>query len=118
MASGKPVAFPQKKSAKPSLEERMAKFRRERDTVGVSWHQVSALSLRCALHAVLHSDAAIMFSPASGGLGVCMTVFQDSDKQKIYESTAEDLNIALDMLVDLFQGSAEDLRQALANGAD
>lgn len=118
MAQPKPVSITAKKVRAVSLEERLSKFRRERDTSGVSWREVSAISLRKALHCALAEGAALMFSPASGGLGVCLTVFQDGDRQKIYESTAEDLSTALDGIADAFAGGSEDIHQAMLGGVE
>lgn len=107
-----------KKLGKVELSDKMAEFARRKARTGVVWSDVSALSLRCALHSALAEDAALMFSPAAGGLGVCLTIFQDGQRHKEYAMTGEELSLLLEGVTDAFGSSAEDLRVALAGGID
>lgn len=107
-----------KKLGKVELSDKLAEFSRRKSRTGVVWSDVSALSLRCALHAALAENAALMFSPAAGGLGVCLTIFQDGQRHKEYAMTGEELGLLLEGVCDAFESSAEDLRVALANGKE
>jgi len=107
-----------KKLQKVELSDKMREFARRRSRTGVSWLDVSALSLRCALQSALAEEVAVMFSPAAGGLGVCITVFQDGQRHKEYAMTGEELSLILEGVTDAFASSSEDIRVALANGKE
>jgi len=103
---------------KVQLSDKLAEWtRRERQT-GLNWERVSATSLRCALHTLLHGGAAIMFSAAAGGSGVCLTIFDDGDRIKEYTMNAEELNLLLDGITNAYGLGGEDIRVAMKPGAE
>lgn len=118
MAPRKPISINQKKDASATLSARMESFYKRKASTGVSWRDVSADSLKCALQAALAADMAVMFSPAAGGTGVCLTLYQGGDKQKEYVMTSAELNDLLDAVAEGFSSSSEDTRASITGGAD
>lgn len=117
MAPKKPASFSQRKVNAVSLEERMSGFLARKQSTGLNWREVSACSLRSALHTSIAEGVAVMFSGAAGGLGVCLTLFMDGDRKKEYVMTSEEMNVLLDMVTDAFASSSEDVRTAMLDGA-
>lgn len=111
-------SFAEKRAKSVTLDERMTQWARRKSSTGVSWRDVSALSLRCALTAVLAEGAALMFAPAAGGKGVMLKLYMDGASQPEYAMTAEEVNLLLEGLADAFGSSSEDLHNALAGGVD
>lgn len=94
-----------------TLEQRMSAFRSRQRATGVDWREVDKTSLVTALHTLLAADAAVMVAPAAGGKGVMFKVYEDGEAAAEYMMTAEDINLHLDVLIDAFASSAEDVRQ-------
>lgn len=59
-----------------------------------------------------------MLSGASGGLGVCVTVWADGERYKEYAVNAEELMELLEGITDAYTSESEDIREALANPGD
>lgn len=117
MAASKVTKFSSKKAGNVTLDEKMRAWAKRKSSTGVSWRDVSATSLRVALSAALSDGAALMFSAAAGGTGVCLTLFQDGDRLKEYAMTAEELNILLEGVGEAFASGSEDMHQAMVDGA-
>lgn len=100
-----------KASKGQTLEQRMSLFRVRQRAVGVDWRDVDQTSLVMALHTILTADAAVMIAPAAGGKGVMLKVYEGGESSAEYLMTAEDINAHLDVLIDAFASSAEDVRQ-------
>lgn len=111
-------SFSKEKAKAVTLDERMTAWARRKQSTGVSWRDVSALSLRCALTAVLAEGAALMFAPAAGGKGVMLKLYMDGQSQPEFAMTAEEVNQLLEGLCDAFTSGSEDLRESLAGGAE
>jgi len=94
-----------------TLEQRMAGFRDRQRAVGVDWRDVDPTSLVMALHTLLTADVAVMVAPAAGGKGVMVKVYEGGESSAEYMMTAGDINAHLDVLIDAFASSAEDVRQ-------
>lgn len=94
-----------------TLEQKFAKNRRDQASAGVNWTQVDATSLVTAISTALAADAAIMLAPTAGGRGVMVKVYEDGEAASEYLMFAEDLNQHLELIIDTFQSSAEDVRQ-------
>lgn len=94
-----------------TLEQRMAAFRERQRAVGVDWREVDRVSIVTALHTLLAADVAVMIAPAAGGKGVMFKVYEGGESSAEYMMTAEDINTHLDVLIDAFASSAEDVRQ-------
>ena len=65
-----------------------------------SWLAVNSDELKCALWVACQAGAAVMFSGAQGGRGVCIKLFVDGDKVTEYASDHEELDDLLAQLVD------------------
>lgn len=111
MATKKPFAGRGDQSAKGNDPFTLWKERRRR--TGVDWREVSALSMRAAFHVATQNGLAVMISGASGGLGVCVTVWAGNERHKEYASNAEEVMGLLEGIIETYQNSAEDVRTAL-----
>jgi len=96
----------------PGTREELWKARERRR--GVEWKEVTALSMRACFASAVSSGVAVMISGASGGLGVCVTVWADNDRFKEYAATAEELMELLDGITDAYSSGSEDVRASLA----
>lgn len=75
-----------------------------------SWLAVSSDELKCALWVACQSGAAVMFSGAQGGRGVCIKLFVDGDKVTEYATDHEELDDLLAQLVDQLCDEGSDPR--------
>jgi len=93
-----------------SAVELWAKRRRQ---YGVSWRDVDCIDLKACLATCVAEDVAIMISGASGGTGVCVTVWVDRVRHKEYANSAEELLELLNGITDAYSSKAEDIRAAV-----
>lgn len=93
-----------------SLEARFHKNRRDQQSAGVDWTRVDQQSLVAAIMATLSADASVLFAPSMGGKGVLVKVYENGEAASEYLMFAEDLNQHLELIIDTFQSSAEDIR--------
>jgi len=108
----------ERKSTKLGVEESLAVWTAQRNTLGVDWTKVSASSFRAALALCIAEGVYIAFSAVQGGLGICLTLYVGETKKKVYASDAEQMNFLLEQIIDLLAGGAEDPRLIYANGSD
>lgn len=101
----KPIAH-----VRPGPFEQWQKNQKRR---GVDWGQVSAESLHLAVAAITLGGATIVMSPAMGGIGVCVRVWDGDNKWTEYAHEADDLNVLLEAVFSHYESSSEDLRQTL-----
>lgn len=116
MADRKPIPLSAIKAPKASLDDRLAEFRKRRESSGLDWRAVSGTSLKTAILAIHSEDMAVMFSPATGGLGICVSLYKDRQKKQEYFMVAQEFNDYLELLIDTFSNSAEDVRQSMVGG--
>lgn len=105
-----------KKPPEP-LSEKMRQWAARRESTGVRWSDIDTLTLFAALSTALAESCAVMFAPAAGGKGIMVKLYQDGNSHPEYAVTAEELNLILDQIVDTFQSSSEDAREAIRGGA-
>jgi len=108
----------ERKSTKLGVEESLAVWTAQRNTLGVDWTKVSAATFRAALALCISEGVYIAFSAVQGGLGVCLTLYVGETKKKVYASDAEQMNFLLEQIIDLFAPGSMDVRQAYAQGSD
>lgn len=98
---------------KESLADKMAKFQRNKESLGVNWSRVNPALLKACVLAATDNGAAVMFSTASGGRGVCLTLFDNGDKVKLYAIDQEELEEHMNTIVELFTDGSQDYLQAV-----
>lgn len=118
MAGKQPASFTQRKANQVSLEEKMKAWAKRKASSGIDWKDVSAASLRAALHAALAEGVAVMFAQANGGSSVLIRLYVNGDKISEYASTAEEVELLLEGVADAFSSTAEDLREAMKPGKE
>jgi len=96
--------------ARMSPFEKWQENRRERS---LDWSQVSQVNVVVAMAASSQAGATLVFGPAMGGAGVCLRVWHGDDKWTEYASTAEAFNQLLEMVIEHYQSSSEDIYLAL-----
>lgn len=98
MAYKKPVRL---QGEKPTTAQgkRLLSLRRT-VTVGFDWAAVDDRLLRGALWACTLEGAALMFSTAAGGRGICLRVFYGEQKEVEYATDPEELNGLLESLIE------------------
>jgi len=96
--------------ARKSPFEQWQENRRERM---LNWAEVQPTQILVAMAAASQAGATLVFGPAMGGAGVCLRVWHGDDKWTEYASTAEAFNQLLEMVIDHYQSSSEDIYQAL-----
>lgn len=116
MSMKKPIPIQAPKTGRKSFDEVFATYAARRDSTGLDWRKVSGTSLKTAILAVHSQDMAIMLSPATGGLGICVSLYQNREKRQEYFMVADELNVYLEWIIDTFSNSGEDVRQAMAGG--
>jgi len=100
-----------KGQGKQTHSELMGLWSKRKSACGFDWSQVDFVELLTALNVAGQSGAALMISPASGGLGVCLTIFANNDRVKAYATLPEEVNELLAGIIDEFGSSSEDARQ-------
>lgn len=100
----------QESKARMSPFEKWQENRKERS---IDWTRVEATGIMVAMAASSQAGATLVFGPAMGGAGVCLRVWHGDDKWTEYASTAEALNQLLEMVIEHYQSSSEDIYQAL-----
>lgn len=107
---GKRVPSESKRSVPKSAVE-VWQSRRQRK--GFDWLDVDVPTLKAALAAATLGGISIGFTRASGGLGVCVTLWVNGTKHQEYAKDAAELVELLGEVVSQFQGDAEDLIAAM-----
>jgi len=100
----------QESKARQSPFERWQENRKERS---IDWSRVEPTAIMVAMAASSQAGATLVFGPAMGGAGVCLRVWHGDDKWTEYASTAEALNQLLEMVIEHYQSSSEDIYLAL-----
>lgn len=101
----KPIAH-----VRPGPFEQWQKKQKNR---GVDWAKVQAGNLHLAIAAATLGGATLVFSPAMGGIGVCVRVWDGDNKWTEYAHEADDLDLLLEAITDHYESPSEDLRQSL-----
>jgi len=96
--------------ARKSPFEQWNENRRERM---LNWSEVQPTQILVAMAAASQAGATLVFGPAMGGAGVCLRVWHGDDKWTEYASTAEAFNQLLEMVIEHYQSTSEDIYQAL-----
>lgn len=110
--------FPSKRGGKVSADQAMSIWKRRKDSTGVDWKNVSATTLRAALQCIIASEAALTISAAQGGRGVMLKLWLGGQPSKEYANTAEEVNELLEDVIAELGSSSEDVKIAMAGGAD
>lgn len=118
MPEGKVSAFRTPKNARRNSDERLANWKKAKNSTGVDWRDVSSTTLRGALSVVMSAGGAIMFGSALGGTGVMVKLYLDGDQRREYVQTADDLAELLELTIELLGSGAEDVKLSMAGGAD
>lgn len=106
------------KNGRRNSDERLANWRKAKESQGVDWKVLPASTLKAALSVVMANGGAIMFGSALGGTGVMVKLFLDGDNRREYVQTADDLAELLELTIELLGSGAEDVRLVMAGGAD
>lgn len=106
----------EKQTTKLGVEESLAVWTLNRNSLGVDWTKVSAASLRASLALCVAQNVYIAFSAVQGGLGICLTLYVGETKKKVYANNAEDVNFLLEQVIQLLEAGTEDSRQAYLGG--
>ena len=77
---------------------------------GVVWPDVDSVELRGALAAALSMGATVSFSPAAGGAGAMVKIYQGDYQASEFAADASQLNELLAIVLDNYQSGAEDIR--------
>lgn len=102
-------------ASKPNgLKEVQNLFKRRANAIGFDWVSVDTALLKGALTCALAGGAAVMFSAAAGGRGICIKVFMGEERAIEYAIDAEELNVLLDQVIDQMGSPAEDTRAVMA----
>lgn len=119
MPRGKSIeSLAERKTTRLGVEEKMAVWTAQKNTLGVDWKKVSATSFRACLALCVAEQVYIAFSAVQGGLGICLTLYVGETKKKVYASNAEEMNFLLEQVIDLLAGGAEDPRLIYSGGVD
>lgn len=100
----------QEANRRKSPFEQWQENRRERM---LDWSQVQPTQILVAMAAASQAGATLVFGPAMGGAGVCLRVWHGDDKWTEYAATAEAFNQLLEMVIEHYQSSSEDIYLAL-----
>ena len=106
------MAFKNSKGAKNSgggAGDKLALFKKRRDSLGFPWSSVSGGLLVAALDAATKNGAAVMFGGTQGGRGVSVTVFRDGDKDREFCSFAEEFDDLMHEVISVLGSKSEDL---------
>lgn len=110
-----PKRAPKLGAPKPNgLKEVQSLFKRRANAIGFDWVSVDTVLLKGALTCALAGGAAIMFSAAAGGRGICIKVFLGEERAVEYAIDAEELNVLLDQVIDQMGSPAEDTKAVMA----
>lgn len=115
--AGKVTNFGNRKATKATLDAKLVAWARRKSSLGVDWSQVSASSLRAALHSVIEAGGLLMIGGAMGGQGVMLQVLLGDERKKEYAATHEEVNELLELLIDALASSSEDVREGMKGGA-
>ncbi len=100
----------QESKARMSPFEKWQENRKERS---IDWARVESTGILVAMAASSQAGATLVFGPAMGGAGVCLRVWHGDDKWTEYASTAEAFNQLLEMVIEHYQSTSEDIYMAL-----
>lgn len=101
-----------------TVSESLARWKRDKESIGVSWRDIPGLTLRAAIHAALSRDCALMFAPSSGGRGVMVKVYDGGQAHSEHAVDAEELVMLLNGLIEAYSSGSEDVLQSLASPSD
>jgi len=100
-------------SGNQGMNGRMALAFKRAEAIGFDWCGVDQVELLSALTTALQAGAAVMFSQASGGKGVCVKVFQGEGKAIDYAGLPEELDNLLGQITDAYSSTSEDAREVI-----
>jgi len=113
----RPNPLADKGDGKVKGKSAIALWQQRRQRTGVNWADVDSADLKACLATCVAQDVAIMISGASGGTGVCVTVWVDRVRHKEYANNAQELVELLNGVTDAYGSTSEDVR-ALVAGVD
>lgn len=99
-----------------AMSGKMDLFKKRASAIQFDWVAVDPIELLAALTCALNEGAALMFSPASGGKGVCLKVFQGDSKAIEYATLPEELTSLLEQVADHYASGTEDIRESIRLG--
>lgn len=105
---GNPMAG--KGDGKKESRGAVALWESRRRRTGVHWIDVDGVTLKACLATCVANDVAIMISGASGGTGVCVTIWVDRVRHKEYANDAGELMELLNGVTDAYSSHSEDIR--------
>lgn len=101
------------KSKRLSADESQALWGRRKKRQGMDWLHVDTVTLKAALVSACMAGVSLGFARAQGGLGVCITVWDNGEKMQEFAQDAEEMNDLLNEFIDRYEGDAEDTRAAM-----
>lgn len=103
---------------KPAQRQQLTIFAaREKKPTGVNWRKLDSVEIRAALSVAVAKGVTISFTPAAGGAGVMVKVYQGEFGASEFADSIEAVNELLAMIVDTYQSSSEDVRLAMGGKA-
>lgn len=100
----------QEANRRKSPFEQWQENRRERV---LNWADVRPTQILVVMAAASQAGATLVFGPAMGGAGVCLRVWHGDDKWTEYAASAEAFNQLLEMVIEYYQSSSEDIYLSL-----
>lgn len=87
---------------------------RRNKTHGVNWAQLNDHEMRTALSCAIASGVTLSFTPAAGGAGVMVKVYQGDYAASEFAGSIEEVNELLTLIVETYQSKSEDARMVNA----
>lgn len=87
---------------------------RQQKTVGVNWKELDGLEMRAALSVACSKGVTLSFTPAAGGAGIMVKVYQGDYAASEFAGSIEEVNELLSLIVNTYQSQSEDVRMSLA----
>lgn len=107
-----------KKAEPKTMTERMARWKKARDTAGVDWKAVDAAALKGALHSIIAADCAVLFGKARGSDGVMVKVYDSGEPAQNFAGFAEEMTDLLMGLIEVWGNASEDIYAAMGGEVD
>lgn len=80
---------------------------------GINWRELNTVDLKAALAVAGQKGVTISFTPAAGGAGVMVKVYQGEYAASEFAGNIEGVNELLGIIVDTYQSTSEDARLAM-----
>lgn len=101
----------------PAKKQRLTLFDgRTKKSQGIDWRGLDDLEMRSALAVAMSRAVTISFTPAAGGAGILVKVYQGDYAASEFADSIEAVNELLSLITDTYQSPSEDVRLALQRG--